>query len=85
VSITIADEIAGLATRGEDISEYFTRKFTVVKPLHRVNFDLTRGMLRDLDERAARMNVSRQAVIKTLLAGALQADSPRKSRSKKAS
>jgi hypothetical protein len=31
--------------------------------------DLTQGMLRDLDHRAARLNVSRQAVIKTLLAG----------------
>ena len=62
-----ADEIAEMASRGEDISAYFTNKFTVVRPIHRVNVDLTRGMLRDLDERAARLNVSRQAVIKTLL------------------
>jgi len=33
--------------------------------------DLTQGMLRTLDERAARLNVSRQAVIKTLLERAL--------------
>jgi hypothetical protein len=33
-----------------------------------VNVDLTQGMLRELDARAARLNVSRQAVIKTLLA-----------------
>src|SRR5208337_4912576 len=62
-----ADEIAEKASRGEDISKYFTNKFTVVRPLHRVNVDLTHGMLRELDERAARLNVSRQAVIKTLL------------------
>ena len=31
----------------------------------------TQGMLRDLDERAARLNISRQAVIKTLLGRAL--------------
>jgi hypothetical protein len=62
-----ADEIAEMATRGEDVSAYFTNKFTVVRPLHRVNVDLTLGMLRELDERAARLNVSRQAVIKTLL------------------
>jgi metal-responsive CopG/Arc/MetJ family transcriptional regulator len=36
-----------------------------------VNVDLTQGMLRELDERAARLNVSRQAVIKTLLGRAL--------------
>lgn len=66
-----ADQIAELATRGENVSGYFTNKFTVVKPLHRVNVDLTEGMLRDLDERAARLNISRQAVIKTLLSRAL--------------
>jgi hypothetical protein len=66
-----ADEIAEMATRGDDISGYFTNKFTVVRPVKRVNVDLTRGMLRELDARAARLNVSRQAVIKTLLARAL--------------
>ena len=65
------DEIAAMATRGEDVSGYFTNRFTVIRPVHRVNVDLTHGMLRDLDERAARLNVSRQAVIKTLLARAL--------------
>jgi metal-responsive CopG/Arc/MetJ family transcriptional regulator len=38
----------------------------------RVNVDVTHGMLRELDERAARLNVSRQAVIKTLLSRALE-------------
>ena len=66
-----ADEIAEMATRGEDISRYFTNRFTVVRPVRRVNVDLTQGMLRQLDERAARLNVSRQAVIKTLLDQAL--------------
>ena len=66
-----ADEIAEMATRGEDISTYFTNKFTVVRPVRRVNVDLTQGMLRALDARAARLNVSRQAIIKTLLAQAL--------------
>jgi hypothetical protein len=51
--------------RGEDISAYFTGEFTVVRPVRRVNVDLTQGMLRELDERAARLNISRQAVIKT--------------------
>jgi hypothetical protein len=66
-----ADEIAGMATRGEDISAYFTNKFTVVRPVKRVSLDLTQGMLRELDARAARLNISRQAVIKTLLGRAL--------------
>jgi hypothetical protein len=78
-----ADEIAEMATRGEDISAHFTNKFTVVRPVRRVNVDLTQGMLRELDERAARLNISRQAVIKNLLARALQEEHNRP-RSKKA-
>jgi len=60
-----------MASRGEDISSYFTNQFTVVRPVRRVNVDLTPGMLRELDARAARLNISRQAVIKTLLRQAL--------------
>ena len=70
-TVPTADEIAEMASRGEDVSAYFTNKFTVVRPVRRVNVDLTHGMLREIDERAARLNVSRQAVIKTLLRQAL--------------
>lgn len=69
-----ADEIAEKATRGEDVSAYFTNQFKVVRPVRRVNVDLTHGMLRDLDAKAARLNISRQAVIKTLLDQALAAE-----------
>jgi len=72
-----ADEIAEMASRGEDISAYFTNQFTVVRPVHRVNVDLTQGILRALDEREARLNISRQAVIKTLLDRALNEDKRR--------
>jgi hypothetical protein len=75
-----ADEIAEMASRGEDVSSYFTKNFTVVRPVRRVNVDLTEGMLRELDERAARFNISRQAVIKTLLAQALGERRERKRR-----
>jgi hypothetical protein len=79
-----ADEIAERATRGEDVSTYFTNKFTVVRPVRRVNVDLTQGMLRELDERAARLNISRQAVIKTLLGRALSEERENKVRPKRA-
>ena len=75
------DEIAEMATRGEDVSRFFTNQFAVVRPVRRVNVDLTHGMLRDLDAKAAKLNISRQAVIKTLLDQALAAER----RSKKAS
>ena len=78
-----AEEIAEMATRGDDISGYFTNKFTVVRPVRRVNVDLTQGMLRELDKRAARLNISRQAVIKTLLASALNKEHANKPRPKK--
>lgn len=73
-SLPSADEIAEMATRGEDVSKFFTNEFTVVRPVRRVNVDLTQGMLRELDERAAKLNVSRQAVIKTLLRQAMDRD-----------
>lgn len=71
-----ADEIAEMATRGENVSKFFTNQFTVVRPVRRVNVDLTQGLLRELDERAAKLNVSRQAVIKTLLRQAMDHDRP---------
>ena len=77
-----ADEIDEKASRGEDISAYFTNKFTVVRPVRRVNVDLTPGILRQLDERATRLNISRQAVIKTLLAQALNEERGHKLRQK---
>ena len=82
-TIPTADEIAEMASRGEDVSAYFTNKFTVVRPVRRVNVDLTHDMLRELDERAARLNVSRQAVIKTLLRQALNERSGSRLESKK--
>ena len=81
---TSADEIAEIASRGEDVSRYFTNKFTVVRPIRRVNVDLTEGMLRDLDAQAAKLNISRQAVIKTLLGRALNEEREQKRRPKRA-
>jgi hypothetical protein len=79
-----ADQIAEKASRGEDVSGFFTNKFTVVKPVCRVNVDLTPGMLRQLDEPAARLKINRQAVIKTLLDRALEAERSGKARAKRA-
>ena len=79
-----ADEIAAKASRGENVSAYFTNKFTVVKPLCHVNLDLTPGILRELDRRAARLNLSRQAVITTILDRELERDRLSKTRRKKA-
>jgi hypothetical protein len=56
----------------------------VVRLVRRVNMDLTQGTLRDLDQRAARLNISRQAVIKILLGRALNEEREHKPRAKDA-
>jgi metal-responsive CopG/Arc/MetJ family transcriptional regulator len=40
-------------------------------PIQRVNVDLASGMLEELDKAAKELNISRQAVIKTLIRQAL--------------
>jgi hypothetical protein len=69
--LTTADEIAELADSGEDISRFFTRKGKMMPPIQRVNVDFALPMLQELDETARQLNISRQAVIKTLLRHAL--------------
>lgn len=66
-----ADEIAERADRGEDISRFFTRKGKMMQPIQRVNVDFTAAMLKELDDAARELNISRQAVIKSLLRQAL--------------
>ncbi len=67
-----ADDIAEMADRAQDISTHFTNQFTVVRPaVQRVNVDFTAPMLQELDHEAETLNISRQAVIKTMLREAL--------------
>jgi hypothetical protein len=66
-----ADEIADLADNGEEISRFFTNKGKMMPPIQRVNVDFALPMLQELDEEARQLNISRQAVIKTLLRHAL--------------
>jgi hypothetical protein len=66
-----AEAIARLADQGKDISRFFKGEGRMVQPIQRVNVDLTAGMLEELDKAAHDLNVSRQAVIKTLVRQAL--------------
>jgi hypothetical protein len=66
-----ADEIARRADEGEDVSRFFTNRGRVMAPIRRVNVDFTSPMLAELDRAAEELNVSRQAVIKSLLRSAL--------------
>ena len=66
-----ADDIAHLADQGKDVSRFFTNTGRMMGPIQRVNVDLAAGMLEELDRTAKELNVSRQAVIKTLIRQAL--------------
>ena len=77
---TQADVIARLADRGKDVSGFFKgpgkmmqpgQSIAAAQPIQRVNVDLTASMLEELDTAAEELNVSRQAVIKTLVRQAL--------------
>jgi hypothetical protein len=71
-----AERIARAADRGEDVTRFFAGKGRMMAPLprpdvQRVNVDFTIEMLGELDAEAHRLNISRQAVIKTMLSRAL--------------
>ena len=66
-----ADAIGRLADEGRDVSRFFTNNGRMTGPIPRVNVDLASGMLEELDRAAKELNISRQAVIKTLIRQAL--------------
>ena len=67
-----AEAIARMADKGEDISRFFTNDGKMMPPLvQRVNVDFAASMLDELYREAKELNISRQAVIKTLLRRAL--------------
>jgi len=66
-----ADAIARRADQCKDVSRFFTNTGRMMGPIQRVNVDLTSGMLEELDRTAKELNISRQAVIKTLIRQAL--------------
>ena len=66
-----AEAIARLADQGKDVSRFFKGQGRMVQPIQRVNVDVTAAMLEELDKAAQDLNVSRQAVIKTMVRQAL--------------
>jgi hypothetical protein len=66
-----AETIARMADDGHDVSRFFTNTGRMMSPIQRVNVDFASPMLEELDHAAIELNVSRQAVIKTLIRQAL--------------
>jgi hypothetical protein len=78
-----AESIARRAGAGKDISRFFTNAGRRMEPIQRVNVDFAAPMLHELDRYAKELNISRQAVIKTLIRQGLdQRHLARSSRSK---
>jgi len=77
-----AEAIARMASRGEDVSRFFANRLRMVYPIQRVNVDFTAPMLAELDDTAKSLNISRQAVIKTLVREGLDRRSNRLPREK---
>ena len=66
-----AEEITRRDDHGKNVSVFFKSRGRMVQPIQRVNVDLTAAMLEELDRAAQDLNVSRQAIIKTLVRQAL--------------
>jgi hypothetical protein len=69
--VVTAESIARMADKGKNVSRFFTNAGRMIAPVQRVNVDFTASMLDELDREARELNISRQAVIKTLLRRAL--------------
>jgi hypothetical protein len=66
-----AENIVRLADKGKNVSRFFTNAGQMMSPIQRVNVDFASPMLDELDNAAKELNISRQAVIKTLIRQAL--------------
>ena len=66
-----AESIARMADAQQDVSPFFTNTGRMMGPIQRVNVDFASPMLEELDCAAKELNISRQAVIKTLIRQAL--------------
>ena len=66
-----ADEIAEMADRGEDISQYFSNEGAMKYPVQQIQVEIPSEMLHELESLATELQISLQAVIKTYLRQAL--------------
>jgi hypothetical protein len=66
-----AESIARLADKGRSVSHFFTNSGRMMEAIQRVNVDFSMTMLDELERAAKELNVSRQAVIKSLIRQAL--------------
>lgn len=66
-TVPTAEQIAQMADKSQDISKHFSNHGKMMPAIRRVNVDFAENMLKELDGLVREMNVSRQAVIKSIL------------------
>jgi hypothetical protein len=66
-----AEAIARMADKRQVVSGFFGNNGRMMPAIRRVNVDFAEPMLEELDRAATELNISRQAVIKTLIRQAL--------------
>jgi hypothetical protein len=62
-----AEQIARMASRGEDISRFFTGRLGMVHPFQRVSVDFSGATLAELGTVAKELNISSEVLIRTLV------------------
>ncbi len=72
-----AEQIARMATRGEDISRFFTGRLGMVHPVQKVNVDFSGATLAELDAVAKELNISSEVLIRRLVREGLDRRYPR--------
>ena len=73
-----AEAIARMATRGEDISRFFTRHLGMVHPLQQVSVDFSGATLAELGVVAKELNISSEVLVRTLVREGLDRRLPRR-------
>jgi len=71
-----AEEFDKKFDNNEDVSEYidFSKGRRLNREIQKVNVDMPKWMVNALDKKATQLNISRQAVIKTMLAHEIKVD-----------
>ncbi len=62
-----AERIARLADAGKDVSRFFTNRGRMMPAIRSVEIDFALDMLEEIDQAAAALHISRQALIKALV------------------
>ena len=67
IRMASAESIARKADKGEDVSSYFSNNGKMMPPLEGPGIELGGAMLKEVDQAARRLKISRHALIKRFI------------------